>query len=372
MRIGPLRVQRQEGLYRVTADVDGRPLWFESDDCLTPAPEAFAGLFWIPALHTGRPLSIDAPLDPRWIERACRTLPVLHRWWGYPEAWPLAPAQTTRVEEMERTPFAARQTGLCFTCGVDSFHALLCGDEPVDALVYAHGYDMPHDDWARRRTLERSLRDVAEAKDKRLIVIRTNLRTHPTFSRVSWDRTHGAALAALGHLLGGSLERLVIPSSYSYDLASPWGSSWELDPHWSSPRMELIHEDASTPRPEKIFRIAGDPLVQRHLQVCWSLQSASGNCCRCEKCLRTMVVCQAAGRLDALTAFSPPAPLPELLNQRPALGRHLLGIWREIRALPLPDATAAAIDALLARSGCPDSCGVAAPRNSMWKFFRAA
>lgn len=351
LRISPLQLQRQENLSRVTADVDGRPLWFESEQPLTPAPEAFAGLFWIPALDAGRPLLSDSPLDPHWIESACRTLPVLHRWWGYRDASPLAAGQRTTARGMEQAADAGRRTGLCFTCGVDSFHALLCGGIPVDTLVFAHGYDIPHDDWPRRQTLERSLRDVAGAQGKRLVVIRSNLRTHPTFARVSWNRTHGSALAALGHLLGDSLARLVIPSSYSYELASPWGSSWELDPHWSSPRVEVIHEDASTPRPEKIFRIAGHPLVQPHLQVCWSRKSATGNCCRCEKCLRTMVVCQAAGRLDSLTAFAPPAPLHELLQQSPPLARHLFGIWQEIRTLPVPAPTAAAIDALLARSG---------------------
>lgn len=91
------------------------------------------------------------------------------------------------------------------------------------------------------------------------------------------------------------VDSLVIPSSYAYEDATPWGSHWDTDPLWSSPdKIRIIHDDASVNRRDKIIQLAAEPLVQRHLRVCWRNLAPTGNCSRCEKCLRTMTTLEVS------------------------------------------------------------------------------
>ncbi len=401
LKIGPPRSEVLSQRYRVTADIDGQPVWFEASIPLVPAPEAFAGLFWIPALHARRPLVVEAELDSHWLANTRRTLPILHQWWDYSRQSPLigdaaaegsellcGPDEPTGTEvpigqsPSESATGAAdtcgqatsashfdesgrhRSTGLCFSCGIDSFYSLLQGTHRVDALIFAHGFDIPPDDWQRMRHLEHSLEEVAAATSKRLIIVRTNVRTHHFFKSVSWERTHGAALASLGHVLSDTLGQLVIASSYRYDDEHPWGSNWRLDPLWSSGRMTVLHDDATLGRQGKTRQIAGHELVQRHLQVCWSRRSATGNCGECEKCIRMMVTLASLTRLEDFTVFPRSLPLPQLIDALAPLSPHLHPIWALLRQEPLPGPIADAADRLLAQRPGRFSCGPLVARNA--------
>ena len=66
-------------------------------------------------------------------------------------------------------------------------------------------------------------------------MVRSDLRSHPGFASVSWEDTHGAALAAVGHALHRTIGTLVIPPSYAASRLVPWGSRPDLDPRWSVP-----------------------------------------------------------------------------------------------------------------------------------------
>ncbi|HEY8299995.1 MAG TPA: hypothetical protein VIF65_05920 [Methyloceanibacter sp.] len=72
MRIANCRSWRtNSGGSRVEADIDGEPLWFDSDDApLTPSPEGFASALLIAAATRGEPLEIDAAVDRSWLEQA--------------------------------------------------------------------------------------------------------------------------------------------------------------------------------------------------------------------------------------------------------------------------------------------------------------
>ncbi|MBD3672549.1 MAG: hypothetical protein HUJ26_03385 [Planctomycetaceae bacterium] len=334
----------------MSAKVSGREVWFESTTPLNPSAEAFAGAFFLPALHTGRTLNVESTLDEHWLAETEKLLPTLHKWWGYPQESPLR-AETGQAHQSEpRNLSTSESSGLCFSCGADSFYSLLKRDSPPSDLVYAHGYDIPVDDRQRFQTLEPSLREVSRERDVSLHVIRTNLRTHPLFKKVSWDRTHGAALAALGHLLGDQISRLVIAPSYRYECAHPWGSSWLLDPHWSSSTVRIEHDDATLGRYQKIQSISQISLAQKHLQVCWSLRSESGNCGECEKCLRTMVILEFSKALHLCRTFPQKTSLSELIDRQPKLPSHLHATWKELRDLSHHPETQAAIDRWFDRS----------------------
>lgn len=131
-------------------------------------------------------------------------------------------------------------TAQCFTSGVDSFYALITAKTPPGILVYAHGYDVDLTNQIRVEAFLPGLREVAASFGARAVLIATNLQEHSASQCVDIRRSHGGALAALGHVLAEEVERLVIPSSYPYHDPKPWGSHWDVDPLWSSQRLAVI------------------------------------------------------------------------------------------------------------------------------------
>jgi hypothetical protein len=65
----------------------------------------------------------------------------------------------------------------------------------------------------------------------------------------------------------------------------------------------VTHLGAELRRNHKLEALLDEPLVQRHLRVCWENRAPTGNCGECEKCVRTMVILASHERLDAFSAF---------------------------------------------------------------------
>lgn len=316
VEIGRLAVTDVDGVCRVTAQVAGVPVWFETRDAaLRAAPEAMASAFLIPALHQGARLDLhDAP-DPEWLANVARLLPILHDWWRYPILLPAAPA--TAVAPVAVLGHDA--SALFFSGGLDSFHALLEGGEHPAMLVTLHGFDVALDDLERMAALEASLREVGAALGRRTVLVRTNVREHPLMRGAPWERTHGGALAAVGHLLGGEVREALIAASISTLHAGPWGSHWRTDALFSSGRLRVRQVGMDRRRWQKVRAIAGEPLAQRHLRVCWQNRDAAANCSRCDKCLVTRLMLADCGALDRFARFDGTATLARDLDALPAL-----------------------------------------------------
>ncbi len=344
LRIDSLQRRRAGRGSNVSANVGGRRIWFESGDVeLAAAPEAFGSAVLIPALHAPRPLVIVPEVCAVWARNIRELIPLVSSWWGY-QPLPLHLAETA--------PPAVPRTGtaLCFSGGVDSFHTLLRGPAPVDVLICAIGYDVKLRDVNRRNRLERSIRSVAAETGKRAVVVATNLRRHRVFRAAPWEHTHGGALAALGHVLSPLAGHLEISASYPLADPQPWGSRWDVDPRFSSTRLVIDHVGAEFWRTEKLQQIAHEELVRRHLRVCWENLSASDNCGRCEKCVRTMLVLETCGQLGKYDIFRHGRGLIEALDRLPPLSATKVPIYEMLLREDLGPASAAAVHRLLART----------------------
>ena len=198
------------------------------------------------------------------------------------------------------------------------------------------------------------------------VLIRTNLREHPLWRRkrwawrrwrwrrlrvARWERVHGGALAAAGHLLRPALRELRIAASYPLAFDRPFGSHWRLDPLWSSRALRVAHVGAEKWRTQKLLDLADEPLVRRHLRVCWRNLAPAGNCGRCEKCIRTMLILEGAGRLDRFPVFPSPAGLAREIDRLPSLGTDLMPVYRAFLATGLSRPVRDATVRLLQRGG---------------------
>lgn len=313
---------------RIVADLGGEPLWFASDDVpLSASMEAMASATMLAAAFCGERLALAAPVDRTWLRGVGRAMRIFARWWNVPSAPPVASGVTS-------TPGRARGTALLFTGGVDSFHSLLTRGAPPDLLVFVHGYDVALADTVRADAVIASLLAVAAATGARPVVVRTNLREHPLLrGRGTWEEVHGGALAAVGHLLAGTIDRLVVSSSFSRRYHVPWGSHFRTDHLWSSRGLRVEHFGAHANRTQKIAAIAADPLVHAHLRVCWENRTPTGNCGACVKCTVTMTALAQVGRLADVRTLVPAAPLHELLQQ-PGMERF----WQALREIVALDA----------------------------------
>lgn len=335
----------EKGIHRVTANVRGKPLWFESSDIsLCPSAEAFTSAVLIPAMEKGYNLKINAPLSSVWMSNIKKMAGILAKWWGYKDIE--FDGAGHNISCGEKPP----RTALCFSGGVDSFFNLLRGRHKIDYLVFIHGFDIRLWDTDRMNSFLSPLQDISRSTGAKLLIIRTNLREHRVSSMVPWGRAHGGVLAAVAYLLSSHIQNMIISASYPFIVDRPHGSHWEIDPLWSSESVQIIHEGAELWRAEKLRIIANEPLVRKYLRVCWENRNSWLNCCCCEKCIRTMVVLTQYGKLDDFSCFPDRASLVNHIDKLPFIDEDLFVVYESFLAQGFEPRLAKSVWALLERS----------------------
>ncbi len=368
LRIEAIASGRSAGEARVEALVDGTPLWFASPDVeFRAASEGFLGAMLLPAMTAGRHLNAVDPVCPVWLENVHRASDACRRFWplhalhiDVPRRMAVAPPPAQAASLAQASPPAQAsplaqaappaRTALAFSGGVDSFYSLLRYPEPIEALVYIEDYDMPSNGRSWPGRFDSWLRSIGRAMGIRTILVRTNLKRHPTFRGTSWYAAHGACIAAVGHLLADHFDTLVLSSSVSPDSTEACGTHWSLDPLWSSQRLRVT-SFGELRRPEKLLDIAAEPIAQRFLRCCWEHLNGRMNCGECEKCLRTQLILAGAGQLEAFPVFAHSDPLVQRVERlRCVRSGELFHTYERVLETNLPPALRAAVQDLLKRS----------------------
>jgi len=378
---------------RLSARLQGGPglpptLWFEVPaafaDGLSARGDPFLPILVLRAMQRPGPIVIEAEVSPELLASARRAAALL-------DSWGLPPGRVRGAKLEIQAPLgvAAHRgpgVGAFFSGGVDSFYTVLknlarypeTDSRALTHLVMLHGFDVREEDGALFERLSRPLQAAATALGKGFVPLRTNLRE--LFGDDDFDFSHGVVLGGAGHALAGLVHTMYIASSYPYSELRPWGSHPNLDPLWSSERLDIVHDGSERSRPEKLALIAQSSMALRALRVCW-MQRDAYNCGKCEKCVRTMlglavhgVLGQAAGfpsRLDpeeVARIFVPEFIRirwdeigRELQDREPALARaaaqavarseRLDAVWGALGRVGLTRARAKAIDGAVLRGG---------------------
>ncbi len=310
MRVWQARSTPIDGAEVVSARIDGEEVWFSGP--------AFAGsdrigdAYLVIALLAA--MAQHRTLDLRDMPAVSGTL--LGRIPTIQDLWTQWNAELGRVDVLanEASPTAAAPTrATCFSGGVDAVHAVICDPDPEPStLIYLDGFDfiLPDEEFdAARRRIEK----LGDALDRPSMALRTNWVAWRRGLRLSGALTHGAALAATGHLLG--VGQMTVASSNSFARLAPWGSHTLADPLWSSDRVHIRHFGADQSRAEKCVAVLQRPDLLPWIWVCH--RKAEGNCGRCPKCARTRLMFHLAGGelpVDADAALVDPleAYLPHL------------------------------------------------------------
>jgi hypothetical protein len=256
---------------------------------------------------------------------------------------------------------------LLFSCGVDSFYSLIQHCEEIDNLVIIQGFDFPLAEVETFALVEAHAREVAEIFSKKLILVRTNLHWERPRIPCHWRMYGGAALAAVAHALTPIHKKIYIASSSSYAYLQPQGTHPLLDPLWSTEELEIVH-DGGESRIEKLRAIVLHPEALARLDVCWEF-SNKGNCCMCEKCLRTMLGLRALG-VKRCVAF-PDELRPEVVSAQ-ELHKSSAPYWKETLCFDLPDNLRRAVQSAIRSYECglPPSTGK--PKREIKRWLYAA
>jgi hypothetical protein len=335
----------EDGVHRVTSYLLDKPLCFETSDIsLQPSPEAILSAILIPVLESRYDISIDNPLSSEWVSNIEKMSKVFKEWRLYRDIEFHGRGTKTQTEKGQQ------KTGLCFSGGVDSLYNLLRGAQRIDYLVCAYGYDIELSNKERIASFQNSLNVISEATNTKPITIRTNLREHPISAYASWSYSHGGALAALGHLLNRHLDKLVISASYPLVFDRIWGSHWKTDHLWSCESLEVIHAGAELWRADKLRAIMDEPIVRKHLRVCYKNGVSELNCGCCEKCIRTMLILVQNNKLDNFDCFNNRGLLAESINKLHHVGKDLIGPYQKLLDRCLDKQLAKALESLLHRT----------------------
>ncbi len=305
IKVGKLRAEHKHGLYTVSAPVDGRTLWFQSNNHrLRPAPEGFAGALLVAALHLHRNLVFEDPLCPVWLKNAQRLMAIYQSWWGW------QPIEICSPGTGSSRRYTGHFTALCFSGGVDSFHSISTYPKPIQHVVTVHGLDIALDDEEGAALVFGNAQAVAAKYNVNAVSIKTNLRQHHIARKRYRDSFEGV-LAALGYLID-EVTTLIISSDYSRTALRNFhhGSHWMTAPLRSSVDFTVVHYGDRYSRDEKLRQIANNPLLSKSLRVCqqnltskFDLAHGYLNCGTCDKCLRTLIPIMQTVGVISLSCF---------------------------------------------------------------------
>jgi hypothetical protein len=307
VRVSAPRLERGREGARLSATIQfddaSWDVYFETPDVeLLPSPDPFLALALPAAMRHQRELIMESPVS----RRLLASLPQLQT--VFVRERSLTPVKVHAAADTTLPRAKAAGTGLFFSGGVDSYHALVDRETEISHLVFVHGFDIHVEKEELHQVVLPVMQRAAMAFGKPLLRLRTNLRGF-TDAVGDWGfHFFGPAQAAVALALAPAASRFYIAGEKIRSDFYP-ASRLELDPLWSTEVSEIIHTGHEVSRFEKLRRIGGDPRIQCGLRVCWENPGGRFNCCECVKCQRNMCALRALGLLEEVTSFDRPLDL---------------------------------------------------------------
>jgi hypothetical protein len=216
---------------------------------------------------------------------------------------------------IDYVPTNKKRCASFFSGGVDSFYTLYKRLDEIDALIVLYGFDINLKDKEKINKTKLATRKIANDLKKQLIEIEGNF-TKLITDYCDWvTEGHGFALASASRLLSNLFDSIYIPGSHSVNKQKYWGSSIYTDQQHTDSRLEIIHDSDQLERIDKIIYISKYSMALKNLRVCGDVPyDGNYNCCRCEKCIRTMIQLWSINKLDQATSFHLPLTPKVVIN----------------------------------------------------------
>ena len=311
IRQGPCRVRYEMRLRSNVAAAETTIFYEVESPFPLETPERadaalIAALF--PALHHGGTLRVAGKVSPLLL----RNLLDLQSFWfrARPDRYRPFRVEVEGVSGAVPTSTSDRAI-MPLTGGLDSLLALCQHTDPerplgaltveLGACLFFPGFSPRSSRRAEYPLAIETVRRTAGMRGLPLVVAETN------FGEVArWgEDAHGALLATGLTLLAPHFRRALIGGSvpHCFRFFPVWGSMASIDPFFSSDGFEIRDHGGDLTRSLKAAAITRYPEMLDRLVVCFKEPGLAGNCCRCEKCTRTILSFLAAGAEIPRRAF---------------------------------------------------------------------
>lgn len=235
---------------------------------------------------------------------------------------------------------SADQSAVFFSGGLDAVHTLVTHLQEKPALICIWGADIRFENRQGWEKVHRGISAYAEQYGLTETVIRSSFREFDNegllhrefYERLQDGWWHGVkhSLGLLGHsapyaYLFGISTVYLASSNCPQDGPVRCASNPLTDDHVRFGFTRVVHDGFAFSRQDKlrsIVKYANAEGARPGLRVCWESQSGR-NCCRCEKCFRTMAGLVAEGALPEEYGFED-APRMLGLSREYMIDRHML------------------------------------------------
>lgn len=268
--------------------------------------------------------------------------------------YPKLPFSTNiHVENTVSNKFVNQRYGLLFSGGIDSTSSYITHKNRKPNLITIWGADIFLSEGNYWREVKNKNRDFASQENVEINFLKTNL--HEFINEGSLDAEYarflyGSWWGAMHHGLGmlGICAPLTIAKHIGYVMIAsstvrypgiyPWGSHWLTDSQLTWGDVKVIHDGYKVSRQRKIGSVLKTHIENTGqfptLRVCYS-QSSALNCCKCEKCSRTIAGLVLENIDPRECGFNLDGDYFQQLKRKLLKGGLLhednVGIWRDIQ-----------------------------------------
>ena len=295
----------------------------EYEDYVTDRADGFFAGLMPTAMTLGENVVVKGSVSPRlaWGIREYQEL--LQHWWRDKGWFSIVDID---YEDLCEPTAVGDAVGCTVSGGVDSFYSLWKhrrGNESIPGYEITHGlmingfdFDTDLDNTGSFRRTAEAFRPVIEGMGARMLTLRSNIGSFRSNALYHPSRlvTFEAPITACVLTLAGLFAKFYVPGSTSYDpeALQAHGPDPASFPLLSTERIQIIADGFDADRAEKTAAISQWEDSYSTLRVCWRkvvIDEETGlirNCCRCEKCVRTMLALDIVGALPKYKTF----PLP--------------------------------------------------------------
>jgi len=308
-------------------------LWFKFPsrykEYVTDRADGFAVALLPLAMYLGEDLEIRGEVSSRLAFGMREYLRIQSQW--KPDFFKMIEIQYDRLAASDASaPLSG--VGCAFSGGIDSYHTLwshLPQNESFSKYRITHALmingfeiDMDLDNNEDFQNKQNIYEPIMKKNGLEFLVSRTN---HMLFAGFEVHKQSFAAfITASALVLGRLFFRFYIPSSYKFTSLElhPDGSHLMLDHLLGTETMQTVHDNPHLTRVEKAAALVQWPDTYHSLRVCFQGTAVNKetntivNCCRCEKCVRTMTTLQILGVLPKYTSFPKPFKRRDIRNYK--------------------------------------------------------
>jgi hypothetical protein len=228
---------------------------------------------------------------------------------NFPKALKQVNVKFDRLAVLDKQPKAI---GASFSGGVDSFYLLYrhlnqnqpLNDYRVSHALFINGFDITRADRRKYVALFKNYRQLLAKFQIELIPLETNLAS-TVIPWLEYRIFYAPVLLGSALAYGGLFKRFIFSNSRHYTQEQV-NSHPLADRLLSTEKLELVHFGATMSREQKLAAIHTWWPAQKALRVCGIPNQETANCCRCEKCVRTMLPLYALDSMQQFETFHDP------------------------------------------------------------------